>query len=381
MLAETAQLALDTILQKPAKGIPSWVFHPMEHRMIDRFAGVPEGTYAKIPDEIYLKMQRNVGTCLLDQYLATNPLDLGDHGYDDNRTKTATTGLDHVVLDGIVIDSPEAVVEHLEKVSFPSQEKALAEIRANVPARQEAWIKEILESERTVQEQIGPTMLKSGYGYIGFPSLRYYSYGYVNYFMAYALFPDVMERDFSLQADYWELKNRATARIYERNLLPPLNRLDHDMADSRGTLVDIKSLDRIWFPHLARSLAPLLKTPLKMIWHCDGNLMQMVPRLLEVGMRGFQGFQYEDGMDYEKICKMKTREGDDLIIVAGVSVTRTLPFGKPDDVRKEIEWLVEKGPKTGLLLAGSSSIAPGVPWENLKAMVEGLKHYREHGRN
>jgi hypothetical protein len=39
-----------------------------------------------------------------------------------------------------------------------------------------------------------------------------------------------------------------------------------------------------------------------MIWHCDGNLMQMVPRLLDVGLRGFRGFPYEDGMDYEKIC-------------------------------------------------------------------------------
>jgi len=124
----------------------------------------------------------------------------------------------------------------------------------------------------------------------------------------------------------------------------------------------------------------LLNTDLKMIWHCDGNLSQMVPRLLEVGLNGFQGFQYEDGMDYEKICKMKTRDGDNLVIIGGVSVTRTLPFGKPEDVRKEMKWLVEKGPKTGLFLAGSSSIAPGVPWENMQALVEGLKYYREHGR-
>jgi len=72
-----------------------------------------------------------------------------------------------------------------------------------------------------------------------------------------------------------------------------------------------------------------------MIWHCDGNLMDMVPRLLEVGIRGFQGFQYEDGMDYEKICRMKDREGRDLIIIAGVSVTRTLPHGTPADVKRE----------------------------------------------
>ena len=117
-----------------------------------------------------------------------------------------------------------------------------------------------------------------------------------------------------------------------------------------------------------------------MIWHCDGNLMDLVPRLLDVGIRGFQGFQYEDGMDYEKICKMKTKDGEPLVIVGGVSVTRTLPMGTPSDVKREIDWLVDNGPETGLFLAGSSSIAPGVPWENIQTMVEGLRYYREHGR-
>ena len=162
--------------------------------------------------------------------------------------------------------------------------------------------------------------------------------------------------------------------------MPPFCRLDHGMADSRGTLVDIRTLDRMWFPHLARCLEPLLRTDVRMIWHCDGNLMQMVPRLLEVGVRGFQGFQYEDGMDYERICAMKTRDGEELLIIGGVSVTRTLPSGTPDDVRREMAWLVEMGPRTGLFLGGSSSVAPGVPWENVRTLVEGLRFYRDHGR-
>jgi len=139
-------------------------------------------------------------------------------------------------------------------------------------------------------------------------------------------------------------------------------RADHDMADSRGTLVNIKTLDNIWFPHFARSLEPVLNSGVRIIWHCDGNLMQMVPRLLEAGIKGFQGFQYEDGIDYVKICGMKANDGDDLIIEGGVSVTRTLPFGTPDDIKREMKFLVENGPPTGLFLSTSSSVAPGVPW-------------------
>jgi uroporphyrinogen decarboxylase len=152
------------------------------------------------------------------------------------------------------------------------------------------------------------------------------------------------------------------------------------MAGSRGILVDVKLLERIWLPHFARCLEPMLKTDVRMIWHCDGNLMEMVPRLLEVGLRGFQGFQYEDGMNYERICRMKTKGGEDLIIIAGVSVTRTLPMGTPDDVKEEMAWLVENGPKAGLFLGCSSSVTPGVPWENIQTLIEGLRYYRTHGR-
>jgi uroporphyrinogen decarboxylase len=273
------------------------------------------------------------------------------------------------------IDSPEAVVEHLERFVFPR-------LQASIAAHdEESRVREILAQERAVQAILGPEILKSGYGFIHFPTLGYTRYGYEPYFAAYALYPEVMETHFRLQADLATLNNRAAARAYVECGLPPLYRLDHDMADSRGTLVRPETLDRIWFPHFARCLEPVLRAGVRLIWHCDGNLIAMVPRLLEVGLHGFQGFQYEDGMDYARICRMKTREGEGLIIMGGVSVTRTLPYGTPGDVRRELRWLVENGPPTGLFLGASSSITPGVPWRNVLALVEGLAHYRMNGRS
>ena len=369
----SAQLALDTIMQKHVKGIPSWIINPMEHSILERLAEVEPGEYRKNPEPVYLKMLINMGTCLNDQFIPENPLCMGDKGYEGS-SHGATTGSEEIMCDGMVIDSPEAMVEHLEKFEF-QRLKAAAE---NFDI--EKQVRHIIDMEASIQERIGPTMLKSGYGFIGQPYFRYGQYGYVNYFSAYALYPDVIEKDFSLQADLALKNNIAAARAYKEADLAPLYRLDHDMADSRGTLVHIDTLDKMWFPHVARCLEPMLKTNVKMIWHCDGNLSQMVPRLLDCGLRGFQGFQYEDGMDYEQICKMKTRDGDDLFIIGGVSVTRTLPNGTPTDVKREIDWLVKYGPKTGLVLGCTSSIAPGVPWENIKMLKEGFAYYREHGR-
>jgi hypothetical protein len=363
------QLALDAIMQKPVKGIPSWLINPMEHSIIERLAGVAPGDYAAKPVETYLAMQKNAGTCMIDQWIPENPLTMGSHGY-EHEERSATTGALQIVQDGILIDSPEAALQHIETVIFPQLHKSIDEFDEDSSA------KEFIKNEQTVQDILGPEILKVPYGVAGFPFFLYDLYGYENYFMAYALYPEVMEYLFSLQADLALLNNQALAKAYKDGNFPPLIRLDSDMADSRGTLVNIESLDKIWFPHFARCLEPLLKSGIKLIWHCDGNLMQMVPRLLEVGLKGFQGFQYEDGMDYEKICKMKAKDGSSLIIIAGVSVTRTLPFGTPEDIKLEMKWLVDNGPKTGLLLGGSSSIAPGVPWENIQIFVEGLKYYR-----
>ncbi len=370
---ENAQLALDAIYQKPTSGVPTWQIHIMQHEHIERLAGTQPGSYRENPEETYLAYLRNTGICLLDQYIPLNPLTMGDKGF-ESAGKGATTGAHEIIVDGIPIDSPESVIEHLERSVFPAIQKGIAGFD------EDGRVEGILANEAAIQEKLGPGILKTGHGFVGFPCFRYGTYGYENYLMAYAIYPEVMEKDFSLQADLALLNNRAAARAYLEGSLPPLYRLDHDMAESRGTLVDIESLDKIWFPHFARCLEPMVEIGVRMLWHCDGDLMEMVPRLIEAGIKGFQGFQYECGMDYEKICRMKTSDGESLIIIAGVSVTRTLPMGKPEDVRNELKWLVENGPETGLFLAGSSSVTPGVPWENIQTFVEGLGYYRARGR-
>lgn len=372
-LGANARLALDTIHQRPTKGIPSWLMHIMQHDHIERLAGAQPGDYVKDPDGVYLEFLRAIGVCMLDQYLATNPMSMGDRGYEGKR-KGATTGAHEIVLDGIAIDSPEAVLEHFERVVWPGLRTAMAEFD------EDQRVAGILAREADLAEKLGPDILKTGHGFIRFPGFSYGAYGYANYLMAYVLYPEMMEKHYSLQADLALLNNNAAARAYREGNLPPIYRLDHDLADSRGTLVNVESLDRLWFPHFARCLEPMLKTDVKMLWHCDGNLMEMVPRLIEVGLKGFQGFQYECGMDYPKICRMKAKDGDDLMIIAGVSVTCSLPLGPALEVKREIDWLVEHGPRTGLFLGPSSSVTPGVPWENIRTFIDGVAYYRTHGR-
>ena len=80
-MAESATLALDTILHRPTRGIPTGTLvHVMEHAQIDRLAGAEPGSYVREPDQTYIAMQHNLGVCLLDQSLAHNPLQMDNEG-------------------------------------------------------------------------------------------------------------------------------------------------------------------------------------------------------------------------------------------------------------------------------------------------------------
>jgi hypothetical protein len=367
-------LAMDTIALKRTEGVPTARVHIMQHEYIERVAGVEPGAYLQRPEEVYIACMRNTGANILYQFIPLNPMRIGNTGYERKDQRSAVSSEIKSVADGIEINSPEDVVEHMERFVFP---RLAYRIKAFDEGQR---VEEILKYEKEVQDKIGHDLLKLGCNTVKFPLLKYGQYGYEAYFMAYALYPEIIEKDFSLEADLATLNNRAIARACREGNLPPVCWLGHDMAASKGTLASMASLEKLWFPHFARCLEPALKAGVKMVWHCDGNLMEMLPRLLDVGLHGFQGFQYEDGMDYEKICRMKTRDGEGLIIWAGVSVTTTLPSGTPEDVKKELAWLVENGSDTGLFLGASSAVAPGTPWENIKTLLEGLTYYRERGQ-
>jgi len=371
--SENAALAYAAINREPTKVIPTCWMNIMEHGVIDKLAGVSEGNYVKNPHEIYLKMQKNIGACMLDQYIPDNPLSMDTSGYLGNTGNT--TGADKIYANGMLIESPEDVAAHIEKYTIPYYTNAIKNFDEN------EVIQGVVSHETNIQNEIGSDILKSGYGHISFPGFMYGNYGYEYYFSAYALYPEIIDRVFTLQGDYSYLRNKAVVKAFIQAELPLYHRLDHDMADGKGVLVNEKTLERAWVPAFIKSLSPAVDADFTLLWHCDGNLMKLIPYLIEAGVNGFQGFQYEYGMDYPYICNLKAKNGKSMVIEAGVSVTRELPMGTPNDVKNQLNWLVEYGPKTGLFLGMSSSCVPGTPYENILTAVEGIKYYRKHGIN
>ena len=68
---------------------------------------------------------------------------------------------------------------------------------------------------------------------------------------------------------------------------------------------------------------------------------------------------------------LKTNYGDRLCFEGGVSVQKTLPFGTPEEVKKEvIERLRVLGKNGGYSLGPSHAIQDGTPPENIVAMFD-----------
>ena len=106
----------------------------------------------------------------------------------------------------------------------------------------------------------------------------------------------------------------------------------------------------------------------KDVWvHSCGCIDVIIPRLIEMGLDVLNPVQPEC-MD---IQMLKDNYGDKLSFWGGISTQDTLPYGKPDDVKKEARRVRDLMSKNGgYILAPSQSIQGDVPVENIIALLE-----------
>ena len=110
-----------------------------------------------------------------------------------------------------------------------------------------------------------------------------------------------------------------------------------------------------------------------LIWyHSDGNVNEIVPELIEIGIDILNPVQPEC-MDP---AKLKRSYGDRLSFWGTMGTQSTFPFGTPDDVRRTVKERIETvGKGGGLYLAPTHTLEPEVSWENMKAFAEAVMEY------
>lgn len=115
-----------------------------------------------------------------------------------------------------------------------------------------------------------------------------------------------------------------------------------------------------------------IKPDIKIAYHSDGNIEELLPEYIEVGVDILNAVQPKS-MDP---AHLKRRFGNDLTFWGTVDIQEVLPFGTPEDVRDEVRLRIETvGPGGGLIVAPSHNIQPDVPLENMLAFYDAVNEY------
>lgn len=250
-------------------------------------------------------------------------------------------------------------------------ERRTAEMRAKKERGEpdkEARIREIMDYQVSVQERLGEDILwifgMDSHG-PAIPGLAYGTYGYEGFFLALATYPDIVARYIEAQGELARQHNECVAEAATRVDWPKIGYTGHDMTTQRGNMVHPRTMDRVYFPYLDRALQPLVEAGFKIIWHSDGCMNDMVRPLIDLGVAGFQGFQEECGTRISEVAKLRNRNGDPLILWGSCSVTRVIRDGGFDDIRREVQRVLDEWPHPGLCLGTPTYLSEDVPDENI----------------
>jgi hypothetical protein len=255
--------------------------------------------------------------------------------------------------------------------SLPSPEKVLEDFDA------QKWKAEFIQEYERTQKILGDMLWLPTQWDIVHPTFEFYNiFGYQNYMEFLGLYPDSASKLFGTNVLVMRRISEMIVEIYEQFGVPKLVHLGTDICGKNGPVAGPTQLKQYYLPHVEKSIEPLVEGGFATVWHSDGDFMPIIDDLIEIGISGFQGFQWEYGLKLEDIVKRRTRDGELLTIFAGPSVTSTLPEGGIEDVKREVEYIIDTASgNCKLFILPANDVLPDVPLDNLVTFHEHAIEY------
>jgi uroporphyrinogen decarboxylase len=185
----------------------------------------------------------------------------------------------------------------------------------------------------------------------------------------------VTEQDF-----YEELLDRVLEmqlKFVEESLALPVDAImfSDDWGDQRGVLVGPERWRRLLKPRLARLYRAVHEGGKIAISHCCGNVAEIMPDLIEIGLDVLQSIQPEAMDPYE----LKKKWGDKITFWGGLGSQSVIPFGTREAIFEEVERLCEEMARGGgYILGAAKAIQPETSAENAAAVLEAFLRFSGH---
>ncbi len=152
-----------------------------------------------------------------------------------------------------------------------------------------------------------------------------------------------------------------------------ITQVSDDLATQNGLLMSHDMIRTFFWPHHRNAIRLAQKYGLKVMHHDDGAMSDLIPDLIDMGVDILNPIQRKcPGMD---LSFLKKEYGKDLCFHGSVENQEILPFGTPEEVRKEVRNNIHilGNDGTGLIIAPCHNIQWGTPLENVLALYEEVR--------
>jgi len=175
--------------------------------------------------------------------------------------------------------------------------------------------------------------------------------------------------------DHPDFVHELLGAISEWNVAQAEEALKYDIdavyfGDDWGQQRGLQMGPRIWREFIRPALEPMYRVVREggryVMIHSCGDVDELFDDLIEMGLNCFNPFQPEV-MDVDALVKQYRGR---LAFHGGLSTQKTLPYGSPEDVRRDTEHLLELGSAGGYILSPAHAVPKDVPLENMLAFIE-----------
>ena len=144
-----------------------------------------------------------------------------------------------------------------------------------------------------------------------------------------------------------------------------------DWGQQRGLIMGPAHWRRFIKPRMAKLFARVKAAGKFVSLHSCGDVRQILPDLIELGLDLFNPFQPEA----MNVVELKQKFGGRLSFWGGISTQRTLPFGTPGQVKAEVNDRIRRlGKGGGYICAPAHDVPADVPAENILALIDALQN-------
>ena len=154
------------------------------------------------------------------------------------------------------------------------------------------------------------------------------------------------------------------------------------MGDDFGTQTGLFMSVKMWERYFERGFRQYIelahKYGLKVMHHTCGAIEPLIPKFIDAGLDILQSLQPRAaGMDLEPL---KKKYGPHLAFQGSMDIQQTLPYGTPQDVRREVEERMRVGkPGGGFIICTAHNLQRDVPIENIAALLEAYHEFGGYG--